>query len=251
MKDKTGLKDAASPVPDADRAADKTASTGGTLAGGIKEKLVAVKSRWAREGKHLGMGGSHTEGGKPPSDRLPPGQHVVTNWPVLDLGIQPAVDKSDWRLMVDGLVDAPCNLDWAAFQALPQTDSLSDIHCVTTWSRYDNRWRGVAVSDLLAAVRPQETARFAVLYSYDGYTTNLPLHEFAAPGALLATHWQDAPLTREHGGPVRAVVPQLYFWKSAKWINRIMLIAEDRPGFWEERGYHNYGDPYREERYGA
>jgi DMSO/TMAO reductase YedYZ molybdopterin-dependent catalytic subunit len=132
--------------------------------------------------------------------------------------VQPSIPLEKWRLRIDGLVAQPMRLDWATFQALPQTDFLSDIHCVTAWSRFDNRWRGVALRDLLDQVMPKPEARFVTLHSYDTYTTNLPIEALAAPDALLATHWNDAPLTIEHGGPMRAVVPQLYFWKSAKWV---------------------------------
>ncbi|GAB2178154.1 sulfite oxidase-like oxidoreductase [Dongia sp. agr-C8] len=213
--------------------------------GGIKEKLIATKQRWAEEGRLLTGRPSRRE-----EDRLPPGQRKTADWPVLDLGVKPNIPLDRWRLQVDGLVEQPMRLDWAAFQGLPQTDFQSDIHCVTSWSRFDNRWRGVAVRDLLAQVKPKPEARFVTLHSFDTYTTNLPLDAFAGEDTLLATHWNDAPLTIEHGGPMRAVVPQLYFWKSAKWVKRVELHAADRPGFWEERGYHNHGDPWTEQRYG-
>ena len=216
-----------------------------TASGTIREKLVETKRRWAQEGRLLTGRPSNRE-----EDRLPPGQRKVTDWPVLDLGVKPNIPLAQWRLTIDGLVERPLRLDWEAFQALPQTDLESDIHCVTAWSRFDNRWRGVTVMDLLEHVRPKGEASFVVLHSFDTYTTNLPLMEFAADGALLATHWEGKPISLDHGGPVRAVVPQLYFWKSAKWLKRIEFIAADRPGFWEERGYHNYGDPWTEQRYG-
>ena len=223
---------------------DDDMSDGGS-SGEVKEKLIATKQRWAKEGRLLTGRPSHRE-----EDRLPPGQRKTVDWPVLDLGVKPNIPLDRWRLSIDGLVERPMRLDWAQFQAWPQTDFTSDIHCVTSWSRFDNRWRGVAVMDLLDRVMPKTEARFVTLHSYDTYTTNLPLSEFAAPDALLATQWNGAPLTLDHGGPVRAVVPQLYFWKSAKWVKRIEFHAEDRPGFWEERGYHNNGDPWTEQRYG-
>jgi DMSO/TMAO reductase YedYZ molybdopterin-dependent catalytic subunit len=213
--------------------------------GRIKQKLVETKQRWAREGRLLTGRES-----RPEADRLPPGQREVKNWPVLDLGVQPDVQPARWRLGVDGLVEEKLDLDWTAFMALPRTELVSDIHCVTAWSRYDNSWTGVATRDLLALARPLAEARFVVCHSHDGYTTNLPLAEFAAEDALIVHAWDGKPLPREHGGPARVVVPRLYFWKSAKWVKRIELIAEDRPGFWEERGYHDNGDPWREERYG-
>lgn len=213
-------------------------------AGQVREKLLHRKQAWAAEGRLL-----TGKTARPEAERLPPGQRLVKTWPVLDLGAQPRIDLKLWRLTVDGLVENPVTLDWQSFADLPQSDSMSDIHCVTSWSRYDNRWRGVLVRDLLAQVRPKPAARFVLLQSYDTYTTNLPLDAFAVPDALLATHWEGEPLTVEHGGPLRVVVPQLYFWKSAKWVKRITFAAEDRPGFWEVRGYHNHGDPWEEQRY--
>jgi len=174
---------------------------------------------------------------------------LVTNWPVLDLGQQPDVPLARWRLDLFGAIDRLQVLDWAAFQALPQKRAVSDIHCVTTWSRYDNAWDGVLVPDLLAVAGVKNTARYVVLHSYDGYSTNLPMEDFTAPGALLAHSWQNQPLTAEHGGPLRLVVPHLYFWKSAKWLHRIEFRDDDRAGFWERNGYHKRGDPWAEQRY--
>lgn len=211
---------------------------------GAPTKLTTTKQRWAQEGRFLT---GHTA--RPETERLPPGQHVVTDWPVLDLGMHPDIPASRWRLEVFGAVERPVLWDWAGVQALPQTRAMSDIHCVTTWSRYDNAWDGVLTRDLLQAVAPRTDARHVVLQSYDGYTTNLPLEDFAAEGALLAHSWQGAPLAQVHGGPLRLVVPHLYFWKSAKWLQRIEFRTDDRPGFWEVRGYHNRGDPWAEQRY--
>ena len=213
-------------------------------AGQFREKLIRRKQEWAAEGRLLT--GRHTW---PETERLPPGQREVKTWPVLDLGAQPNIDRKLWRLTIDGLVESPVTLDWQKFEALPQSESVSDIHCVTSWSRYDNRWRGVLVSDLLALVRPKPEAKFVLFQSYDTYTTNLPLAEFAVPDALLATHWEGEPLSVEHGGPLCVIVPQLYFWKSAKWIKRIIFAAADKSGLWEVRGYHNHGDTWTEERY--
>ncbi|MDB5512115.1 MAG: sulfite oxidase-like oxidoreductase [Enterovirga sp.] len=207
-------------------------------------KLTATKERWAQEGRFL-----TGRVARPESERLPPGQHLVRNWPVLDLGLQPTVSPERFRLKVFGAVEKPVILDWAAFMALPQSHVVSDIHCVTTWSRYDNPWDGVFTRDVLAAVWPKPEARFVVLHSHDGYTTNLPLADFAVEDAILAHAWEGRPLEAEHGGPVRLVVPHLYFWKSAKWLQAIELTVADRPGFWEERGYHERGDPWREQRY--
>jgi DMSO/TMAO reductase YedYZ molybdopterin-dependent catalytic subunit len=213
--------------------------------GDFNEKLTAAKQAWARAGRLLT--------GKTDPDkemRLPPGQRLVTNWPVLDLGVQPHVPTETWRLDVDGAVANPISLDWAQFMDLPQAEDQSDIHCVTQWSRYDNRWQGVKTSVLLALVQPRPEARHVILHSHDGYTTNLLLAHFAEDDCLVAHSHDGVPLTREHGAPARVIVPRYYFWKSAKWIKRIEISAVDRPGFWEVRGYHNVGDPWIEERYG-
>jgi DMSO/TMAO reductase YedYZ molybdopterin-dependent catalytic subunit len=181
--------------------------------------------------------------------RTPPGQHVVDSWPVLDLGIVPRVDQGNWRLAVDGLVHTPVDWSWDDLMAQPQVHLRSDIHCVTTWSRYENHWDGVALRHLLSVVRPRAEARFVLAHSSDGYSTNLPLAVLDDDDVLLATGWEGAPLTRDHGGPVRLVVPKKYFWKSAKWIRRLEFLEADHPGYWETRGYHREGDPWREERY--
>ncbi|WAC26767.1 sulfite oxidase-like oxidoreductase [Ancylobacter sp. SL191] len=207
-------------------------------------KLTTTKQRWAREGKFLT--GKVT---RPDSDRLPPGQHLVRDWPVLDLGMQPRLPLDRWRLDVTGAVEQPLSWDWATFRAQKQTQETTDIHCVTTWSRYDNRWEGLATRDLLDLVMPKPEASHVLLSSYDGYTTNLALEDFAAEDALIVHSWEGQPLTTEHGGPVRLVVPHLYFWKSAKWLKQIEFRTGDKRGFWEERGYHNHADPWREQRY--
>ncbi|MDX2104322.1 MAG: sulfite oxidase-like oxidoreductase [Alphaproteobacteria bacterium] len=215
-----------------------------SLLGQVKQKLIDSKRKWADEGRLL-TGKAGLKG----RDRLPPGQHEVKNWPVLDLGVQPKIDLWDWQLKVDGLVDAPASFTFQDLLALPQSEDVSDIHCVTAWSRYDNHWVGVRTRDLIARVRPKPDARFVMCHAYDGYTTNLRLEHFAAEDGLLAHSWEGKPITGEHGGPVRMVIPRWYFWKSAKWIKRIEFTAKDRPGFWENRGYHNQGDPWTEQRY--
>ncbi|MGY4496663.1 DMSO/TMAO reductase YedYZ molybdopterin-dependent catalytic subunit [Bradyrhizobium sp. GM24.11] len=207
-------------------------------------KLTRTKEKWAREGRFLT--------GKivrPEDQRLPPGQHLTKDWPVLDLGVMPPVSRDRWRLDVYGAIDNPVFWAYAEFAAQKQDQFTSDIHCVTTWSRYDNEWEGLATRELLAACQPRDDARFVVLHSYDGYTTNLALEDFAAEDALLAHSWSGQPLSDEHGGPVRLVVPHLYFWKSAKWLQAIEFVTDDAPGFWEVRGYHNRGDPWAEQRY--
>jgi len=207
-------------------------------------KLTRSKQRWAHEGKFL-----TGKIARPADQRLPPGQHLTRDWPVLDLGVTPNIGRERWRLDVHGAVEQPLFWDFSQLLAEPQTQFTSDIHCVTTWSRYDNQWEGLATRDLLAACRPREEARFVVLYCNDGYTTNLALEDFAAEDALLAHSWSGAPLAPEHGGPLRVVVPHLYFWKSAKWLKAIEFLEHDAPGYWEVRGYHNRGDPWTEQRY--
>ncbi|WP_407113735.1 sulfite oxidase-like oxidoreductase [Bradyrhizobium sp. LMG 9283] len=207
-------------------------------------KLTRTKEKWAREGRFLTGKITRSE-----DQRLPPGQHLTKDWPVLDLGVVPPVSRERWRLDVYGAIKTPVFWTFDEFAAQKQARFTSDIHCVTTWSRYDNEWEGLATRELLAACQPREDARFVVLHSYDGYTTNLALEDFAAEDALLAHSWSGQPLTEEHGGPVRLVVPHLYFWKSAKWLQAIEFLTEDAPGFWEVRGYHNRGDPWAEQRY--
>ncbi|RUP00431.1 sulfite oxidase-like oxidoreductase [Hyphomicrobium sp.] len=207
-------------------------------------KLTRTKRQWAREGRFL-----TGRVARPDSERLPPGQHLVRDWPVLDLGEQPEIALDKWELVVDGAVEHPVRLDWAQFHDQPQSQKTSDIHCVTTWSRYDNRWGGVATQDILDRVMPKADAHFVILHSYDRYTTNITLEDFASEDAIVAHSWEGQPLSREHGGPVRLIVPHLYLWKSAKWLKRIEFASRDAPGFWEVNGYHNRADPWKEQRY--
>jgi DMSO/TMAO reductase YedYZ molybdopterin-dependent catalytic subunit len=214
------------------------------LIGKIKDKLIRLKEKWARDGRLLS--------GRPDLghvNRLPPGQKRVEHWPVLDLGAQPDVKPENWRLQIGGLVENPVALTLPQFLALPQEEFVSDIHCVTAWSRFDNHWRGVSSRTLLDLVKPKPEARHITFHSYDGYTTNVKLSVFAEPNVLLAHSWEGKPIAREHGGPVRVIIPDWYFWKSAKWATRIMFASDDHPGFWETRGYHNEADPWKEERY--
>lgn len=181
--------------------------------------------------------------------RLPPGQVRTHKWPVLDLGERPAIDHRDWLLTVGGLVGNNIKWSWDDFMAQPQTESVSDIHCVTQWSLFDNHWEGVSAKAFLKAVQPAPEAAFLVLRSHDGYATNLDLKDFDDDDVLLAHSWEGKPLSREHGGPVRVIVPKLYFWKSAKWLRHITFTDQEVPGYWEVRGYHRRGDPWKEERY--
>ncbi|HTW27510.1 MAG TPA: sulfite oxidase-like oxidoreductase [Acetobacteraceae bacterium] len=214
------------------------------VSGTLRDKLVERKQDWAREGRLL----TGTEA-DPAVQRLPPGQREVRDWPVLDLGLQPDVTPQKFRLDVDGLAAAPLSLSLEEFLALPQTESVSDMHCVTQWSRFDNRWKGVAARELLARAQPLAAAQHVILHAHDGYTTNVRLDQFDQPDVYLVHEWDGRPIPRAHGGPVRVLIPRLYLWKSAKWVRRIELAAADRPGFWEVRGYNNNADPWREERY--
>jgi DMSO/TMAO reductase YedYZ molybdopterin-dependent catalytic subunit len=182
-------------------------------------------------------------------ERLPPGQSPTVKWPVLTVGAQPDVDRSSWRVSVDGAVEAPFVLDYDALMAEPQLEWTGDIHCVTRWSKFGMRWRGVSAAALIERARPAPAASHLLAHSYGGYTTNLPLSDVTDHPALIAHEADGAPLTGEHGGPVRLLVPHLYLWKSAKWIKRLELLDADQLGFWELGGYHHRGDPWLQERY--
>jgi DMSO/TMAO reductase YedYZ molybdopterin-dependent catalytic subunit len=188
--------------------------------------------------------------------KLPAGQHIVRNWPVLDLGDVPDIPTSAWKLEIAGYIENPLTLTWDDFLALPQTDDVSDFHCVTTWSRFDNHWRGVRMRDLAELVVPAEDARFVLFTGYDvqpgtdiPYTTNLPLARATEDDVLLVHEWEGQPLPREHGGPVRVITPKLYAWKGTKWVRRIDFLPADQRGFWELRGYSNTAEPWLEDRY--
>jgi len=183
-------------------------------------------------------------------DRLPPGQIITKKWPVLHYGTVPMVDLSRWRFSVTGLVDRPLSLTWQDLQELPTRETVCDIHCVTRWSRYDNSFEGVPVQSLLQMARVSPSARYVLVRAEQDFTTNLPLDDLDRPENLLALRHNGDALPPEHGGPVRLLVPHLYFWKSAKWVTGLQLLAEDEPGFWEQNGYHMRGNPWEEERYG-
>ncbi len=184
-------------------------------------------------------------------ERIPPGQYVTDKWPVLSYGRTPTVEPKDWELRIFGLVAEEVRIPWKRFQALPRADVTADFHCVTRFSTLDNPWSGVATREILNTVRVEREASHVLVHCYGGYTTNLPLEDFLSAHALLADRHKNLPLLIDHGGPVRLVVPHLYAWKSAKWVNGIELLSEDRRGFWEENGYHTYGDPWREERFSS
>jgi DMSO/TMAO reductase YedYZ molybdopterin-dependent catalytic subunit len=182
--------------------------------------------------------------------RVPPGQSVVTTWPVLTYGPTPLINTKDWRLEIDGEVKKPYGLTWQEFNKLPKSTLKTDIHCVTRWSKLGMEWQGVSLDELIkAAGGLSDRANYLIASCYGGYTTNLPIEDVINGQAMVATHAEGQPLTPEHGGPARLFVPHLYFWKSAKYINGLIFAAHDHPGFWEVNGYHNYGDPWREQRY--
>jgi DMSO/TMAO reductase YedYZ molybdopterin-dependent catalytic subunit len=182
-------------------------------------------------------------------DRLPPGQYYTERYPVLHVGDVPTVDLAAWTLRVFGLVDHERTLSWDELRAFPNVDVVVDIHCVTKWSKFDMKWKGVRVRDVLESCGVDARATHVVQHAAYGYTTNTPLHEVLANEALIAWSVGDAPIPAEHGGPVRMVIPRLYFWKSAKWLEGLELLDHDQPGFWEQNGYHNVGDPWLEQRY--
>ncbi len=182
-------------------------------------------------------------------DRLPPGQSPTQKWPVLSVGESPYIPMDQWSFSVQGEVEEPFAVDWEAFLGLEQTQVVRDIHCVTRWSRFDVPWEGVRVRDLLERARPTAAATHALVRSFGGYTTNLPLVDLLGDDVLIAHRADGEPLERDHGGPARLLVPHRYFWKSAKWVRGIELLPEERLGFWERNGYHHRGDPWAEERH--
>jgi DMSO/TMAO reductase YedYZ molybdopterin-dependent catalytic subunit len=181
------------------------------------------------------------------AERLPPGQYAEPGFPVLTAGPTPMVDTGEWSFRVDGMVDEPRRLSWQEFQQLPFETVPCDIHCVTKWSKLGTNFGGVSVDVLLDGVVPR--GEFAMAFSYGGYTTNLPLEDLTGGKAWVVTEHEGEPLPREHGGPARLLVPHLYFWKSAKWVAGLRILDHDEPGFWEQNGYHNRGDPWKEQRY--
>jgi DMSO/TMAO reductase YedYZ molybdopterin-dependent catalytic subunit len=182
--------------------------------------------------------------------RLPPGQYLTEKWPVLHAGTIPATSLATWDFRVFGEVKNPSTLSWEEFKALPSTEITIDIHCVTRWSRFDTSFRGVHWSELAKLVKPKKSARFVVAHAEQGFSSNVPLEAIEDTDALLAYEADREPLAPEHGWPLRLVVPQRYFWKSAKWLRAIELLDHDQPGFWERYGYHNDADYWNEERYG-
>lgn len=183
--------------------------------------------------------------------RLPPGQSLTQGFPVLTASPAPRpVVLTDWRLTLKLGVRPVRSWNWEEFQSLPQTEQIVDIHCVTTWSKFDTQWRGVTIDDLLASADVTTPTPWLLAHSLDGYSTNIPLADLVRGKSMVATHFDGQALTHEHGGPARLLVPHLYFWKSAKWVTGLQFTERDEAGFWELRGYHMRGDPFQEERYG-
>ena len=185
-----------------------------------------------------------------PKERVPPGQYVTVDFPILSAGPTPQIEVANWKLALQlggSLVRA---WNWAEFEALPQTTIKTDIHCVTKWSKLDTVWQGVTLDDLVDSAGLSEPPEpYLMVHCYGGYTTNVPVADLASGKGMIVTRYDGLPIAPAHGGPARLLVPHLYFWKSAKWVRRLRFMPDDEPGFWETRGYHNYGDPWKEQRY--
>ena len=182
-------------------------------------------------------------------NRIPPGQHEIKSWPVLHAGSVQNVDTSKWKFKIFGLIEEEKELNYDEFMSLPKTKVFSDIHCVTTWSKLNNLWEGVSSNTLKEIVDIKKEAKYVMVHASGNFTTNLAVEDFFKPDVLFATKHNENIITSKHGAPVRLIVPRLYFWKSAKWVNGVEFIESDKPGFWESNGYHMHGDPWKEERY--
>ena len=193
----------------------------------------------------------HLESERRADGRLPPGQSLTLKWPVLHYGSVPRFDPDRWDFRVYGLVEAPVRWTWKEFNELPKTELVSDFHCVTRWSRFDNRWRGVAFREVLRRVKLKLAANHVMLHAEQGFTANVPLADLDRDEVLFATHHDAEPLSADHGYPLRLIVPHLYAWKSVKWVRGIELLDHDAPGFREQNGYPMYGDPWKEQRFDA
>jgi DMSO/TMAO reductase YedYZ molybdopterin-dependent catalytic subunit len=210
------------------------------------EKYLRVKQAAVDRARAKGELGTHTA----TEDRLPPGQYLTTKFPVLDLGYKPPIKREDFTLPVTGEVENPVTLDWKGLTELPSAEIALDFHCVTRWSQYDIKWRGVLFTTICDFVMPLPSAEYVLQYGRDGYSTNVSMEEMLRPDVMLASELEGGEIPLEHGGPVRVIVPHLYAWKGSKFLNGIVFSPVDRPGFWEVRGYHNHGDPWTEERFG-
>lgn len=220
----------------------------------IIDARMKLKSRFEEKMKQTPSVSDDKPMGSGPANRhgmplTPVGQTLTKKWPVLDLGYHPDVSLDRWRLIIDGEVEHPVRLTWQDFMNLPQTEDVSDFHCVTTWSKLDMQWKGVRLMDLAALVQPKETVTDILCYGYDTYTTNVSMEEALKPDVLLVHTFDGKPLELEHGGPVRMITPQLYAWKGSKWIKRIEFLSKKKLGFWEERGYSDTAYPWRNDRY--
>jgi len=211
----------------------------------LRQKYIEAKQRWAEKQKARGAAPRAVAA----AGRLPPGQTLTSGFPVLDLGVKPEIPLERWTLTLDGLVEKPVVLDWAQFNALPQVEDVSDFHCVTSWSKFDCHWSGVAFTTLCDLVQPKPAAAHVYFTSYDGYSTNVPLEKCLDDDVLIAVRFEGQPLAREHGGPARVIIPKLYAWKGAKFVQGVTFLDRDKLGFWEVRGYSNSADPWKEERY--
>ncbi len=183
--------------------------------------------------------------------RLPPGQSLTLKWPVLHYGSVPRFDPERWDFVVSGLVENPVRWNWKEFNSLPTVTTHSDFHCVTRWSRFDNDWKGVSFREVLGRVKAKPAAKYVLVQAEQGFTANVPLADLDRDNVLLATHHDGEPLSADHGHPLRLIIPHLYAWKSVKWVRGIEFLEQDRPGFWEQNGYHMYGDPFKEQRFDA
>ena len=182
-------------------------------------------------------------------DRLPPGQYLTTDFPVLSAGPTPRIPLDQWQFSIEGLVENPTEWSWEDFLQLPSQEYVVDIHCVTKWSKLDTVWVGVSVDTIFEQAKPAPEAMYVTAFCYGGYTTNIPIADLISGQAFVGYQYAGKPLPPEHGGPARLVVPHLYFWKSAKWVRGLRLMEKDHPGFWESLGYNNRGDPWKEQRY--
>ena len=209
----------------------------------------ANKEKWAAKNQGKVLHPEQVAAAAVAKPKVPPGQHVPHNWPRLDLGFVPEVPLEKWSLTVKGLVEKPKTFSWKDFLALPQSEQVADMHCVTTWSVLDSSFKGVRFADLCAAVNVKPEAQYVYFTCFDGYTTNLDLAGCLDDDVMVIYSWNGEPLDAEHGGPVRMLIPKRYLWKSAKWIKEIAFLEKDKLGYWEVRGYHNHADPWTEERF--
>lgn len=210
----------------------------------MNDAHIAAKERWAAR-----KGGGLRLKPRPDSDRIPPGQRQVHNFPILDLGIKPAIPSEQWELRISGHVENPVRLTWDEFRALPRVQDTSDFHCVTTWSQLDMNWEGVSFLTLADLVKPKASATHVFFKSYDGYSTNNPIEVCLDDDVLIADTWNGNSLPVEHGGPARVIIPKRYAWKGAKWVREITFLDRDILGFWELRGYSNTANPWTEDRF--